>query len=113
MSLIFSLTAGLLGILCKQWLRNYQRDVTVSTVMEDFALRQFRYEGFSQWKVTGILGTLPMLLEIGLVLFFIGLIDFLLGLNVEAAVPVVIFIGTSITLLVGTTIAPAVQYLVY
>ncbi|KAF8870118.1 hypothetical protein BD779DRAFT_1455972, partial [Infundibulicybe gibba] len=77
LSLVFSFTAGLLGILCKQWLRHYQDDVSLPLPEQNFILRQFRYEGFTWWKVPNILDTLPLLLELGLVLFFIGLIDFL------------------------------------
>ncbi|KAF8870120.1 hypothetical protein BD779DRAFT_1632545 [Infundibulicybe gibba] len=113
LSLIFSLTAGLLGILCKQWLRHYQDDTLPLPELQSFILRQFRYEGLTQWGVKNILDTLPPLLEIGLVLFFIGLIDFLRDLNIEAAVPVVIIIGTGIAFLIVTTMAPAFQYLIY
>ncbi|KAF8888816.1 hypothetical protein BD779DRAFT_433483 [Infundibulicybe gibba] len=93
LSLIFSLTAGLLAIVCKQWLRRYKRDASLPLPKQDLALRQFQYEGFIGWWAVDIMGALPLLLESGVVFFFIGLIDFLLGLNAEAAIPVIIIIG--------------------
>ncbi|KAF8887566.1 hypothetical protein BD779DRAFT_1390077, partial [Infundibulicybe gibba] len=59
LSLTFSLTAGLVGILCKQWLRHYQQDVSLP-YKKALALRQFRYEGMVQWRVMDILGSLPI-----------------------------------------------------
>ncbi|KAF8882145.1 hypothetical protein BD779DRAFT_1473109 [Infundibulicybe gibba] len=112
LSLTFSLTAGLLGILCKQWLRRYQRDASLSHE-KGLALRQFRYDGLVQWKVLDILGGLPMLLEIGLMFFFLGLADFLQDLKMEVAIPIIILISAGIGFLVITTSAPAFQYLVY
>ncbi|EEB97330.1 hypothetical protein MPER_03374, partial [Moniliophthora perniciosa FA553] len=39
LSLIFSLTSALFGLLCKQWIREYQRDTTTRTLGETLALR--------------------------------------------------------------------------
>ncbi|KAF8879163.1 hypothetical protein BD779DRAFT_1426160, partial [Infundibulicybe gibba] len=77
LSLILSLAAGLLGIVCKQC----SGDASLPHPKQYLALRQFRYDGFVQWGVVDIMGALPLLLELGVVLFFIGLIDFLRGLN--------------------------------
>ncbi|KAF8877865.1 hypothetical protein BD779DRAFT_1230183 [Infundibulicybe gibba] len=82
LSLTFSVLAGLLGIACKQWLRRYKRDVPLP-YERDLALRQFQYEGFMQWGPVDILSALPMLLEFGVFLFFIGLVDFLQSLNMK------------------------------
>ncbi|KAF8882143.1 hypothetical protein BD779DRAFT_1675126 [Infundibulicybe gibba] len=103
---------GLLGIVCKQWLRRYQRDASLPHE-KGLALHQFRYESFVRWKAVDILGALPLLLEIGLVLFFAGLIDFLQGLSTKTAIPIVIVIGAAIVFLAVTTMAPAFQYLAY
>ncbi|KAF8869151.1 hypothetical protein BD779DRAFT_1458196 [Infundibulicybe gibba] len=94
LSLTFSLSAGLLGIVCKQWLRRYKRDASLPDE-KNLALHQFRLEGFVGWGAVDILGALPLLLELGVVLFFIGLIDFLRGLNMKAAIPVTILTGVA------------------
>ncbi|KAF8888739.1 hypothetical protein BD779DRAFT_1403033, partial [Infundibulicybe gibba] len=109
LSLTFSLTAGLVGILCKQWLRHYQQDIS-KPPKEALAMRQFRYDAFLRCRVMNILGALPILLGLGLILFFVGLIDFLWDLSMVVSIPVAILIGTGFTFLVVTTSAPAFQY---
>ncbi|KAF8882147.1 hypothetical protein BD779DRAFT_1389574, partial [Infundibulicybe gibba] len=109
LSLTFSLTAGLVGILCKQWLRQYQQDISLPH-KDALALRQFRYEGLLWWRVMDILNALPILLGLGLILFFAGLIDFLLGFDAIVSIPVTVVIGTGIAFLMVTTVAPAFQY---
>ncbi|KAJ7598433.1 hypothetical protein C8J56DRAFT_771121, partial [Mycena floridula] len=47
----------------------YCRDAAMSS-KQSFALRQHRYQSWNTWKVPGIIATLPLLLELALVLFF-------------------------------------------
>ncbi|KAK7051412.1 hypothetical protein VNI00_004912 [Paramarasmius palmivorus] len=77
LSLIFSLTSALFGLLCKQWLREHQRDVPTRTVAEGLALRQLRRDSFEKWGVASLLSALPILLEIALVFFFVSILDLL------------------------------------
>ncbi|KAK7024457.1 hypothetical protein VNI00_016308 [Paramarasmius palmivorus] len=77
LSLIFSLTSALFGLLCKQWLREHQRDVPTRTSGEDLALRQLRRDSFEKWGVASFLSALPILLELALVFFFVGVLDLL------------------------------------
>ncbi|KAF8875888.1 hypothetical protein BD779DRAFT_1629655, partial [Infundibulicybe gibba] len=109
LSLTFSLTAGLIGILCKQWLRHYQQDIS-KPPKEALAMRQFRHNGFMQCGVMRVLSTLPILLGLGLILFFVGLIDFLQDLDVKVSIPVTILIGAGFAFLAVTTSVPAFQY---
>jgi hypothetical protein len=44
-------------------------------------VRQFRYEGLTRWRLHAICAGLPLLLQISLALFLIGLADFLLNLS--------------------------------
>ncbi|KAK7043866.1 hypothetical protein VNI00_008032 [Paramarasmius palmivorus] len=76
-SLVLSLTSGLFGLLCKQWLREHQRDTPTRTPQEALALRQLRRDSFEKWGVSTFLSTLPILLEIALLFFFVGLLDLL------------------------------------
>ncbi|KAF8907263.1 hypothetical protein CPB84DRAFT_1744647 [Gymnopilus junonius] len=73
MSLSLSLASVSVGILCMQWLSEFQRDSPLDAI----SLRQLRYEGLIAWKVPDILMSLPILLYASLILFFIGLIDLL------------------------------------
>ncbi|ESK83382.1 hypothetical protein Moror_15633 [Moniliophthora roreri MCA 2997] len=77
LSLVFSLTSALFGLLCKQWLREHQRDPPTRTPGEALALRQLRQESFEKWGVPSLLSALPILLEVALLLFFAGVLDLL------------------------------------
>jgi len=75
-SLVCSLVAALLCILAKQWIREYTRSIPIS-FREDISLRQFRYDGLKNWGVKGVITFLPILLEVALALFLIGLMGLL------------------------------------
>ncbi|KAI3605694.1 hypothetical protein WG66_012031 [Moniliophthora roreri] len=77
LSLVFSLTSALFGLLCKQWLREQQRDPPTRSPAEALALRQIRRDGFEKWGVSPFLSVLPILLEVALLFFFVGILDLL------------------------------------
>uniref|UniRef100_A0A0W0F1B4 DUF6535 domain-containing protein n=1 Tax=Moniliophthora roreri TaxID=221103 RepID=A0A0W0F1B4_MONRR len=77
LSLIFSLTSALFGLLCKQWLRAQQRDPPSRSPAEALALRQMRRDSFEKWGLSPFLSVLPILLEVTLLLFFVGILDLL------------------------------------
>lgn len=68
-SLSLALSTALIGILCIQWMREYQRDAHLRN-MDSFSLRQMRYEGLQSWYIPTIMATLPLFLQLGLLLFF-------------------------------------------
>lgn len=72
MSLVLSLMAASIAILVKQWLHEYT-DLTSSQVEEHVHIRQYRFGGYRRWRVSTIMKLLPLLLQISLLLFFIGL----------------------------------------
>ncbi|KAK7016202.1 hypothetical protein VNI00_018967, partial [Paramarasmius palmivorus] len=108
LSLIFSLTSALFGLLCKQWLREHQRDVPTRTVAENLALRQLRRDSFEKWGVASFLSALPILLEIALVFFFIGVLDLLWTLHPIVFGICLAAISLSMGLYVLTTILPTI-----
>ncbi|KAI0346696.1 hypothetical protein BDW22DRAFT_1323244, partial [Trametopsis cervina] len=71
-SLIISLITASFGILVKQWLREYMKFVT-SFPQGRLRIRNFRRAGLETWKVLTIAAFLPLLLQLALGLFFIGL----------------------------------------
>lgn len=111
-SLTLSLIAVLVGILCKQWLREYQRYQGLSA-KDAFPVRQLRYEGLLGWHVPTILSSLPLLLQAALILFFGGLLDLLWTINTHVASVVSIIVGIAMILLIVTTMAPCVQNLMH
>ncbi|KAF8626037.1 hypothetical protein AX15_005127 [Amanita polypyramis BW_CC] len=110
LSLSFALITAMVGILCMQWLREYQRDTHLPH-LETFGLTQMRREGLEKWRVPTILSALPLLLQAALVLFFIGLLDFLWNYDHIIAVVVSVFVGVTFLFLTATTILPAFQFL--
>ncbi|KAI0336981.1 hypothetical protein BDW22DRAFT_1340709, partial [Trametopsis cervina] len=71
-SLVISLATASFGILVKQWLREYMKFVT-SSPQGRLRIRHFRRAGLETWKVLTIAACLPLLLQLALGLFFIGL----------------------------------------
>ncbi|KAF5366317.1 hypothetical protein D9758_005712 [Tetrapyrgos nigripes] len=105
LSLILSLTTVLIGILCKQWLREYQRDVVLSQ-QQSLELRQMRFESLERWGVPGILAALPLLLQVSLVFFFAGVLDLLWSYNVIVAIFATVVVGLGLSIIGITTILP-------
>ncbi|EDQ98723.1 uncharacterized protein LACBIDRAFT_296820 [Laccaria bicolor S238N-H82] len=110
LSLTVSLTTVLVGILCLQWLREFQRDAALPH-KDAVALPQMRYEGLIQWHVPDILSILPLLLlQLSLVFFFIGILDLLWSLNTHVAACVSAAVGLVILFLIATTALPTLQH---
>jgi hypothetical protein len=74
-SLIFSLMTASFGILVKQWLREYLA-VTNPSPQARLRIRHFRYPELQRWKVIEIAAVLPLLQQLSLALFFLGLCYF-------------------------------------
>ncbi|KZV96326.1 hypothetical protein EXIGLDRAFT_671188, partial [Exidia glandulosa HHB12029] len=110
MSLVLSLSAALVSILCKQWLREYERDIGHSAE-QSLGVRQVKFEGLEYWRVGAIVNSIPLLLQVALALFLIGICELLW--NVHRAVAIA---ATGLTIATGafyvtTALAPIVQYL--
>ncbi|ESK87680.1 hypothetical protein Moror_1884 [Moniliophthora roreri MCA 2997] len=106
LSLIFSLTSALFGLLCKQWLREHQRDPPTRTPGEALALRQLRRDSLEKWGVPSFLSALPILLEVALLLFFVGILDLLWNRHRTPFVLCFIAVTSSAGLYFGTSFLP-------
>jgi hypothetical protein len=104
LGLVLSLTAALFGFLMKQWLREYVSWFEISLHKDAVSVRQFRYDGLLRWQLHGICAGLPVLLQVSLGSFLIGLIDFLLHLP-SLVGPVVASAVVSCLFAVAITIA--------
>ena len=104
-SLVFSLVSASIGILTKQWLREYVSNAA-SSARESARIRQLRYEGFITWRIPLTIALLPILLQIALALFFIGLLDLLWSLDTVVASVITAFVTISLSFLIFTTIIP-------
>ncbi|KAL1738313.1 hypothetical protein HDZ31DRAFT_703, partial [Schizophyllum fasciatum] len=71
-SLTLSLSTALVSVLAKQWIQ-YFNSTSGNTAQERAYIRQYRLEGFKQWRVPFIIDILPILLSVALLLFLAGL----------------------------------------
>jgi len=108
LSLSISLGTVFLGIVCLQWLREYQKNVPIDP-QDAISIRQMRWEGLTHWKVPEILSSLPVLLNLSLTLFFAGLLDLLWSLDTAVAISSTIVVGLLVGFVVTTTILPSLQ----
>jgi hypothetical protein len=106
-SIVLSLSSAMFGILCKQWIREYQRDIAESP-KNALKRRQLRYKALQQWMVPEIISLLPVLIELAVVLFFTGMMKFLWGLNAILSSIVTVAIALMLLCVVMTTVLPAV-----
>ncbi|KDR66589.1 hypothetical protein GALMADRAFT_1146822 [Galerina marginata CBS 339.88] len=68
-----------------------------------------RSEGMEKWHVWNIFTALPLLLQAALALFLIGIVDFLLALDNEVAIPISVIVGLTLLFLAATTALPTLQ----
>ncbi|KAJ3479857.1 hypothetical protein NLI96_g8764 [Meripilus lineatus] len=105
MSLVISLVTASLGMLVKQWLREYHSKANVSPE-QCCQIRMFRAPGLRKYKVAEIADFLPILLQIALILFFVGLILSYRSIHTTIATVVSILIAIWLSFVVGTTLLP-------
>ncbi|KAK7687730.1 hypothetical protein QCA50_008946 [Cerrena zonata] len=102
--LVISLMTASFGIITKQWLREYL--VHESSAEVYLRIRFFRIEGWEKWRASEIVAILPFLLQFSMLLFFLGLTEFLNPLNkdVDKAVKALVYLWAS--LVAAVTLAP-------
>ncbi|KAJ3534642.1 hypothetical protein NM688_g7105 [Phlebia brevispora] len=103
--LIFSLVTASIGMLVKQWLREYLGGNFVGPRAR-LRIHHYREPGLATWKVVEIVAMLPLLLHIALGLFLAGLCIFAYSINEvlgRTCIPLVV--GWAFFLL-ATTVAP-------
>ncbi|PFH47361.1 hypothetical protein AMATHDRAFT_87764 [Amanita thiersii Skay4041] len=110
LSLVLCLSAVVLGILCCQWLREYSSDFDLSTE-HAITNRQMHMEGLFKWKVPEIISSLPVMLQLSVLLFFAGILDLLWSLHHVVAATITIIMGLTSIIVIFTTVAPVVQIL--
>ncbi|TFK90493.1 hypothetical protein K466DRAFT_450796, partial [Polyporus arcularius HHB13444] len=104
-SLICALFSALICIMVKQWMREYLSNPP-SSPRHNVRFRQYRYDGLVAWGVPEMMAFLPILLELSLVLFLVGLVDFLFQLQCTVAAIATCLITMALLFYVATAIAP-------
>jgi hypothetical protein len=106
LSLLLSLLAAFFGILFKQWIRTYIKWTGVIPEREAVILRQYRYENLESWKLGMILTMLPVLLQVSVILFVIGLLDFMWNINFAVGKIITVFGVLGLTVVTAVTVFP-------
>ncbi|KAF9032895.1 hypothetical protein BDZ89DRAFT_902083, partial [Hymenopellis radicata] len=112
LSLAITLIAALLCLVGKQWLYEHHRHVTLPT-KDILAVRYLRRESMEKWHVPTILAAIPICLQLGLILFFIGVIDLLWHTNHLVARLFSVVAAVGFVFLVATCVLPAITHLYY
>ena len=105
LSLDIALITASVGILVKQWFHELLSYDTHDP-MERLKLRFFREAGVERWKVFAIASCLPLLLQLALLFFFIGLVLFLHPLDAVVAWSTTGVVVLWLVVLLLTTAAP-------
>ena len=106
-SLGIMLLAGFIAMLIKSWLREFDRGLRAIPIPEQRAkTREFRYLGMERWKLQDMATVLPLLIQISLFLFAVGLMLFLFHISEPSfGVTTVIFGIGSLYYAITTTIS--------
>ena len=107
-SLVAALSSAFIGILVKQWLREYMRPVSI-TPIDALSLRQLHYQALKDWGVVEVISLLPLLLQFSLALFLIGLLYLMWTLHNVVAGILTVVIAALFVFYTATTILPAFQ----
>lgn len=109
-SLVLSLISASLGMLVKQWLREYLT-AEYTSPKERIRLRYYKYrQGLIKWRVFEIAALPQLLLQLSLILFFTGLSVFLLQLHPIVGLFVTALIIIWFVLLAISTVAPIFSF---
>ncbi|KAI0796088.1 hypothetical protein C8Q75DRAFT_360477 [Abortiporus biennis] len=108
LSLALSLITASIGVLVRQWLREYMEYDSLSPQAR-VRIRHLRHSGMVAYRVFDIADFLPFLLQIALGLFFAGLSLFLIDLNKTVGWIVTPFIIAWLAFFVVTSLIPAIS----
>ncbi|CAL1693807.1 unnamed protein product [Somion occarium] len=104
-SLILSLVTASFGMLVKQWLREFLAGEYTSPQAR-LRTHFFRYPGLLKWKVFELVALLPILLQLSLGLFLVGLCFFTGAIHPSVAQTSLILVSFWAFLILMATIAP-------
>lgn len=104
-SLVCSLATASIGMLVKQWLREFLAVGWISP-RERLRARQYRAPALDTWLIQEIAAFLPILLQISLALFFVGLCFFTAAINEQINLSTLPLVCAWAFFVVITTLAP-------
>ena len=108
-SLLISLLAAFIAMLGKQWLNRYLRHAGGSMI-ERCGDRQRKCDGLQKWPFHLFVESLPVMLQISLLLLACGLCRYMASVNAVVAYTLIILTGLGVLFYVGVVIAGASSY---
>ncbi|KAI0701270.1 hypothetical protein C8T65DRAFT_741795 [Cerioporus squamosus] len=107
-SLICSLASASIALMVKQWLHELSIGVS-GTSRESARIRQYRLNSLKRWRVGSIVIIIPILLQVALFLFLVGLVMLLWTLHGTVAAVATSLVGTLFVFVAVTTLLPVVR----
>lgn len=75
LALVLSLAAASIAIYAKQWLNQHATPNTITDIARDSVVIWYcRYQGYNRYGVEIIMGVVPILLQLALIIFLLGLV---------------------------------------
>ncbi|KAH9912054.1 uncharacterized protein BXZ73DRAFT_16270, partial [Epithele typhae] len=107
-SLTFSVSSATIGIMVKQWLKEY------NTGLYGFSApitrrRIYRLENLNKAHIPAIISLVPLLLIVAVILFFAGLLILLFHSDVRVFSATAVFVGMLLLFIIVTTIVPSIN----
>ena len=108
-SLLISLLAAFVAMLGKQWLNRYLRHAGGSMV-ERCGDRQRKHDGLQKWPFHMFVESLPVMLQIALLLLTSGICRYMVSINTPIAYTLITLTGLGVVFYIGIVIAGASSY---
>ena len=108
-SLLISLLAAFIAMLGKQWLNRYLRN-SGGSMIERCGDRQRKYDGLKKWPLHFFIESLPVMLQVALLLLACGLCRYMWSINTSVAYTLIGLTGFGITFFVAIVIAGMSSY---
>ena len=103
-SLLVSLLAAFVAVLGKQWLNRYLRN-SGGSIIERCGDRQRRCDGLEEWPLHFFIESLPVMLQVALLLLACGLCRHMWSVNTSVAYTLISLTGAGVAFYVAIVIA--------
>lgn len=107
-TLVLSLAAASIALAVNQWLNFHAEQAGLRSAPERLWTWRLCRDALNKWKVELIVSVLPLLLQVALVLFLLGIVGYLGQLGMAIMAPNAVFVGVLLLFLVATSVIPAV-----
>jgi len=108
-SLIISMLAAFVAMLGKQWLNRYFRN-SGGSMIERCGDRQRKFNGLKKWPLHFFVESLPVMLQVALLLLACGLCRHMWSINAPVACTLISLTGVGVVFYIGIVIAGMSSY---